>query len=55
MRARVCKNCGRFTQVRSWCDRFGKFVSPWNDWCEPRAQEYDEWILAEPNIGEGKL
>jgi len=47
MTAQVCKRCPRFHAGRSWCDREGKIVSQWNDWCEPRVQEWKEWRMAQ--------
>lgn len=46
MTAKVCKKCSYFIPGKSWCTRKGVFRSPWDDWCDERRADWDEWRLS---------
>lgn len=43
--AQTCKHCPKFVKERGWCTRNGKHTSAWQDWCEPRREDWENWRL----------
>ena len=43
--AQTCKRCKDFDVNRAYCDRHKKPTSKWQDWCDEKRKDWEEWRL----------